>query len=60
MDYKQDTELKEEIFKEMMTVKDSLMKDTMACKHNKTEPKNIKDKDSMLKLSEKTGRLPTE
>ena len=61
MDYKQDTELKEEIFKEMMTVNIlCLMKDTMACKPNKSETKNIKDKESMLKLSEKTGRLPTE
>lgn len=45
MDYKQDTELKEEIFKEMMTVNIlRLMKDIMACKHNKQKLRTSKTK----------------
>lgn len=44
MDYKQDTELKEEIFKEIIVNILRLMKDTMACKHNKQKLRASKTK----------------
>lgn len=44
MDYKQDTELKEEIFKEMIVNILRLMKDTMACKHYKQKLRTSKTK----------------